>query len=186
MSKTYNILLNQKQSSIKGDFMESIVDTLTTVPSVDDNSEYFKKLKEAGFSCPISGYQEITVIAILQFLSNKIMHEKKKLGFKPKIKSHEIVENRITQEFLPPFKSNYSWNRQLLAWNETRVGDFIGTPPQHVLDAVIRARKSFQDIRIVTVGYEDSPIPDPLVVGVKSGRRFLIDYWDKDIDPTEI
>jgi len=46
--------------------------------------------------------------------------------------------------------------------------------------------------RIVTVEISDvrpvSKINDPLVIGIKknSNIRYLIDWWDKDIDPTEL
>lgn len=77
-----------------------------------------------------------------------------------------------------------------VAWREADITEYPGFMPEHVLDAAIRAKQSgYTDLRIVTIEEEQAVVPpyvDPLLIAYKGKRRFLIDYWDKDIDPTEL
>lgn len=73
-------------------------------------------------------------------------------------------------------------------WFETNIRNFIALPPLHILKNIEKAKKEFTEFRVVTVTVAKSKILDPLIIAYKkdSDIKYLIDYWDKDIDPTEL
>lgn len=74
-------------------------------------------------------------------------------------------------------------------WNEEPIELYVGTPPLHVLSALEKAQelKLFEHYSVCTIKISRHiPDPDPILVGYRGKDRFLIDWWDKDIDPTDL
>ncbi len=76
------------------------------------------------------------------------------------------------------------WTR-MIQWVETPINRYEGNPPERVLRSAIAARsKGYADIRVVTT---NAPVvEDPLLIAVKNGRRYLLDWWDEDFSVDEI
>jgi len=86
--------------------------------------------------------------------------------------------------FVGSVLSNSDTLADKVVWDEQPIDSCKMTPPIHVLDSILREKSKFSYLRIVTV----KNIKDPLVVGINEGdsNRYLIDWWDTDIDPSEL
>lgn len=163
--------------------------------------QYGAKLATLGIE--LREYPRITDVAIHDFLLRRL--EKMPLDFYGSIEvdgfdsrygtsSHPTVQRnyvkRTKRTLLPDKKETGGQWVCAVTWRETSITDYPGLIPEHVLDAAIKAKNAgYDDLRVVTIEEKHSPIPpyvDPLLVAFKNKRRFLIDYWDKDIDPTEL
>lgn len=72
-------------------------------------------------------------------------------------------------------------------WIEMDVEGYMGTPPTYILEKIIAEKKKFDEIKIVVLKHKEV-LPDPLLIGRNKNdeNRYLIDWWDTDIDPSEI
>lgn len=181
--------------------METIMEYLQ-VTKPHNSKEAANVLREAGFvraaNLASSEYQIITPINIHTYLQNRALavakawRRSRLAGY-----THRwSYETGLTSDMMHAkvrCRTGSIWvNREACdfeaKWNETPIDMYPGVPPKHVLNRVQEAKKDFKHFAIVTVTVEEVPIPDPLVVGIKDGcdDRFLIDWWDKDIDPLEL
>ena len=167
--------------------MTTIIDTLKQ-EAAHEPSKYLEKLRESGFPVPVPGFPKITLSAIREFLEAAAVDiaKTKKTWFSGvgigkwyRVTKKPWGWDGFELDFSYGFNSESS-----VCWVERSVEETKAFPPEHVLESIKRARSKFNHIRIVTV----EEIPDPLVVGINDGddTRYLIDWWDKDIDPTKI
>ena len=176
--------------------MKTILDNLK-VEKAMINLEYNKSLKEAGFIAEVPNYLIITVKNIEEYLKNLIFeyaeeHKDKYKnvkrfrfrkvmsyhGSKEKMVGFGMSADLIDKRF---FIGSEFINR---TWVERDIKECKMKPPQYVLKSIIKAREDFDEIKIVTI----EEVFDPLVVGIKENDpdRYLIDWWEKDIDPSEL
>jgi hypothetical protein len=186
------------QQHINGGDMIPIVDELEKRAAVD-SPDYIKKLKDAGFFTPVAGYARITTEAIYEYLEGRAKEYLIKRGWRKRRVFlrrglDPLKKKRYNEEYVLEcrliclaFFYNNVVERSFL-WYEEPLEGANYLPPAHVLDSTYRAKDKFDEIRIVTIREEDAPLPDPLVVGKMNGSsdRYLIDWWDKDIDPSEL
>jgi hypothetical protein len=173
--------------------METIVEKLK-IQKASQNSEYQNLLKEANMDAMSTGCPIITENAIAEYLKYLIIklyptYDVISYGFfgKKKIERKNTSlrgnllhdKNCFRYRF---YRGDFYW----MVWKETDIKNFVGTPPKHVLESVIKNKHLFDKIVIVTINKEK--VVDPLVVGIKNNdpNRYLIDWWDKDIDPSEL
>lgn len=172
--------------------MSTIIETLKITSAVK-NTEYLRRLKACGFSTPTHDYSQITPDAIQEFLSN-IAREYEKKHRRAIFPRFQVLSFGRADKYIGEpegFKLIYRYGLSLdskafIRWIETPVNEARYLPPEHILSSIEKARKTFKDIRIVTIDSIPTQIKDPLVVGLrgKDPIRYLIDWWDKDIDPT--
>jgi hypothetical protein len=184
--------------------METILDQLEVRKGVKDD-EYAKLLQESGFAKVSPKYPVINPKAIQEYLTkqflklheNEITEKDKRLG---SVQFRNQWDEIWVGESVRHYVGNYyvvwgTWNNssdkfKALRWKERDISEYGGYPPKHVLENVIKAKSEhFDRIKVVTIEEESVPkIIDPLVVGIKFGseNRHLIDWWDTDIDITEI
>jgi len=173
--------------------MERILDELQVSPSVK-NKEYADLLARAGMDAnvlAVGGYEEIKPEAMAKYLSgliDKFLQTFPHTGLADWGNySDAVVAQRTIRTkrgtFLHP-DSEYAEVRA--NWHEVSISDYKFLPPTHILNKIIQERPNFDELRIVTVSVGVNPVKDPLLIGIKNGRRFLIDWWDNDIDPTEL
>jgi hypothetical protein len=175
--------------------METIVDNLKLkCKEKINNSQYKELLKDAGMSvmntdCPI-----ITLNAIEEYLIYLI---NKKYSSKITKTLFSQTETPIRLSDFHKKDNNEGFHKQFdypdesfwrkMNWNETPIKNYIGTPPEHVLKSIIEKKNLFDRIMVVTLD-ETIQVKDLLVVGIKENdtNRYLIDWWDNDIDISEI
>ncbi len=186
--------------------MKNIIEEIKIIDKIK-NETYSEKLQKAGFAK--KDYQIITIDNILLYLEKQAKEycKNKNVKYLSKMESLELYPNNNSQEFLKNIDYNtsdenfyqiifqFSYiissrnNRECFAkWNEQKLINCFLNPPEYVLDSIIKSKKDFNDIRIVTINIEENLVPDQLVVGIRenSNIRYLIDWWDKDIDISEI
>ena len=194
--------------------MENILDSLKVRENKLPNN-FRAILNDCGFDTLSDGYPIITEEAIKNYLIKRILNKYPKKTFiknfllfkkeyvtevNPYCWQFHITENEI-KEFIA-FKRNFyipdsyivnilklplnTSNSWVMNWIETPISLYTGIPPMHVLKSIKKAKNIFTDIKIVTIN--DVEVLDPLVIGVKKDNRnrFLIDWFDHDIDPTEL
>jgi len=178
-------------------------------------NDYKDLLKESGFDSVQKDYFVISEQAIEDLLKNNIIKlnpqtktiiddnvgffgtKKIKKEATLSISNRTIVVSKKTQQencnFIKYYREYtynangyYNYFSRQLNWIETPINMYVGAPPKHVLESVIKAKKEFDEIVVVTLS--DIRVIDPLVVGIKKNNknRFLIDWWDHDIDPAEL
>ncbi len=93
----------------------------------------------------------------------------------------KVRQNQNTAEH-----SNHRWFKSV--WRCTPIEQYDGIPPNHVITAAARAKDEFDKMFVVTVECGEKFPVDPLLVGVKfdDPNYYLIDWWDNDIDPTQL
>jgi hypothetical protein len=175
--------------------METIVDNLKLkCKEKINNSKYKELLKNAGMSVMETDCSIITLDAIEEYLiylinkkySSKII----KTFFSQKeipLRLSNFFEKDDNKGFCKQFDYSDETFWRTMNWNETPIQNYIGTPPEHVLKSIIEKKNLFNEIMIVTLD-ETIQVKDPLVVGIKENdtNRYLIDWWDNDIDIPEI
>jgi hypothetical protein len=154
--------------------MATLIEDMKTGKPILD-TPYLKDLEECGFVVPVAGYAIITDDAIEEYLLSEL---NKRFRF-PRREHGFHRKDHIAQVSIETFTDWFA-----LAWTETPLSHAQFCPPPHVLKSIKEAKKDFDEIRIVTV----EEVDDPLVVGYNKhdSNRYLIDWWDKDIDPTEL
>lgn len=75
-----------------------------------------------------------------------------------------------------------------IQWEEFKLQKCNDLPPLYVLENIDKAKDKFDIISIVKIQDETVKFFDPLVVGRNHGdkNRYFIDYWDNDIDVSQI
>lgn len=178
----------------------AIIDDLEVMkPTVN---RYAQKLAELGIE--VREYPLITDDAILQFVTKRLASMKLPWRFSVKTFGFDTrygwsgcagVERQYITYRRGLFGKKLSTDpthdmEYKITWLERDLNTYPGFMPEHVLDAAIKAKAAgYQDLRVVTIDEQRSVVPpyvDPLLIAYKNKRRYLIDYWDKDIDPTEI
>jgi hypothetical protein len=163
------------------------------------NAELSRELEAAGFTGVASRvkaeFPRITVEAIRGYLdrllyahieSNKLF----KIGRGPQWLRDTSLEYLFTREMTirhHRLGGNYILSAK---WAEDELGRYDGIPPMHILKTAQKYKDEFA-LRIVTCRVEEREvipisIPDPLLIGIKDNDRFLLDWWEKDIDPMEL
>jgi hypothetical protein len=70
-------------------------------------------------------------------------------------------------------------------WDEKPLEEYCGNPPEYILDSALKAKElGYKKLFVVTVNAD--VIEDPLLIAIKEGKRYLINWWDKDINSDEI
>jgi hypothetical protein len=151
------------------------------------SNDYLDKVRNCGFSVPTPGYPQITPEAIFEYLKFAAKENLKNLK-KPWFgyRFSNVSENSW-------FDKNYhiryrfglaNFNEMETYWVEQDITKCRMFPPEHVLTSIEKAKKDFDEIKIATVEH----MRDPLVVGINKGDRirYLIDWWDDDIDITKL
>lgn len=164
--------------------MKTILDDLKTEKAVS-NTDYNTLLGEAGFVVDVQGYQKINRNEIQNYLKKQIER------FIKEVRKESIIiwdSGKLEEREEGGYKLFYIRRGTGLKltehWVETCIKDFKCHPPKHVLESIIKAKPDFDEIKIVTI----EEVLDPLVVGIKKNDpdRYLIDYWENDIDPSEL
>ena len=164
--------------------MKNIIDDLVVEKEVREHT-YFEELKAAGFTAPKIGFPRITPDAILDYLEKCATHINKQHGYK------SCTIKRFPQDlrvFVEPFSTwkRSSWRGTFnLYWQERNISECRHMrPPLHVLRTINRYKNEFYTLKIVTV----EEVKYPLVVGIMKDddTRYLLDWWDNDIDITQI
>lgn len=156
--------------------MDTILENLKQQKAVE-NKSYTDLLAEAGFPKLIPSYPVITVEAIRDYLYKQFKKINKRARESKMNWWEDKEKNRI-----------YIWYKggryDDLEWLETPVNKFDCQPPLHVLENIQKAKNNFDELFVVTV----NEVRDPLIVGRNKGsnRRYLIDWWDNDINVDEI
>lgn len=172
--------------------METIIEHLKK-ESISKDS-YAEKAAKAGLR--YNDYPLITLGAIREYLqgllkrnededkqfgdfSNKTYKENRCLIISERI---SIVKTLKKRKILWDKKSRdwYSY----FNWKEMPFGLYEGTPPEHILESAIRAKERGYELFVVTVN--SGEVEDPLLLGLKEGKRYLVDWWDNDISIDEI
>lgn len=167
----------------------TIIEQLKLKSSIN-NEEYTELLSNAGFPKCASNYPVITEKAIEQFLKHEIKRrhdgELIEFGDFTSYSDGSCRQKYYIGERKHKFFGGEEilWEFHRLDWVLSKVKEFKCTPPVHVLNSIIEAKKKFDYIRIVTV----EEVLDPLVVGINKNNpdQYLIDWWDDDIDVSEI
>lgn len=178
--------------------MQRIIDTLEMQPILP--TPYAEKLVSLGMRQ--NEYPMITDDAIFDFLVRMLKKESKKEdrhgrivrefdvaqdhgGIRHKVKTGCVHRETIKRRFLwdKQIKSNdWSWT---FYWDEKPITKYTGNPPDHVLEAALRAKKlGYVNLRVVTTNAK--VVEDPLLIAFKDDNRYLIDWWDKDFTADEI
>jgi len=157
--------------------MSTIIEDLKIKPKLESNL-YLEKLNKCGFPTPAIGYPIITVNAIIEYLTSLIDPNKYKI-----YSSHGHEENvRIGyQHQLLHFMYGSLYSK---VWKETDIKCYKGFPPERVLNSIEAAAPYFDSLKIITI----ENVKDPLVIGrrIEDNNRYLIDWWENDIDPFNI
>lgn len=171
--------------------MTTIIDTLKQEAAIK-SSEYYEKLRKCGFPAPVPDFPRITPGAIKQYLASvaRELAKNKKAWF-PRFEVLNFYNGsgKYWGRGDDGFHIKYSYGSSrssyaYVAWVESQIEETVAFPPTHVLNSIQRAKPLFNFIRIVTV----EEVFDPLVVGINKNdqTRYLIDWWEKDIDPSQI
>lgn len=184
--------------------METIVDTIKLEIKNKINTEYKQLLKDANMKAVTTDCPVITEEAIDEYLRYLVMKkyptykEPKYSGFFVTKKTFCAVPTEIkevrratidTSGFSGFFCRYYrgTYDNTMLCWIETPIENFVGLPPKHVLESIKEKKDLFDEIVVVTID-EKTMINDPLICGRRKNdpNRYLIDWYDNDIDITEI
>jgi len=169
--------------------MERILDFLEVEKSVK-NDEYAKLLADAGMKsrgvARENGFQPITIEAISSYLLKVAMEKNGGGSHQEGWETTPFIKTatRTVNKFL-----EYSTYRTTVKWIETDPDKYDGDPPVRILQKMVEHKDKFDELKFVTVEVEQKVtygMPDPLLIGIKNGKRFLIDWWDNDIDPSEL
>lgn len=170
--------------------MKNIIEEIEVIDKIE-NLSYKRQLERAGFAK--RDYQIITEDSILEYLENKAKKycEKESTDYYTQYEFEDNEEFEFDKNLNPDnIVFNFGSDRDACSfiWNEENIQDCTLNPPEHVLKSIIKAKKDFNQIKIVTIKFDKYKLPDPLVIGKRknSNIRYLIDWWDKDIDPTEL
>ena len=172
--------------------METILEKLKLGKKIE-NEEYTSLLNKCGFPKINTNYPIITLKAIEQYLKSliplnyEITHEFSPINRTGDHSPRDIGYGfRIVYVLKTSIFSKRSFDRKQISWKEHKIEEFKCTPPLHVLTSIREATDKFDALRIVTINIED--IKDPLVVGINKNNsdRYLIDWWDEDIEIVKI
>lgn len=177
--------------------METIVENLKIEAEVK-NDDYKSLLRDAGMKAMTTECPVITQDAIEEYLKYLILkiyptykYEYIKYGIilikrEYKTQLGECYRTRKDDTFSGFYYNFYNGTQLRMCWEETPIENFVGKPPIHVLKSIKEKKHLFDKIVIVTI--DEKEVVDPLVCGLKKKdpNRYLIDYWDKDIDISEI
>lgn len=178
--------------------MERIINTLDIQAVLP--SPYANRLK--GLGMRESDYPLITDEAIAMFLTERLRGESKKKdrhgpivrefgvkqghgGIRHQITTGCVHREIVRRRILPDkeiVSKDWKWT---IWWDEMPLARYEGNPPPHVLDAALRAKRAgYVCLRVVTTNAR--VVEDPLLVAIKGGKRYLVDWWDKDFTSDEI
>lgn len=182
--------------------MERIVDTLEMQKVLPDS--YADKLKVLGMRD--NDYPMITNNAIEEFLTKhlkktfppKDRHGSITMEFNLKVDKHSGIRHKIstpiihretiTKRGLWGDKTIETENREWTGyqwWDEIPLGEYNGNPPERILTSALKAKNlGYKKLAVVITNAR--VVEDPLLIGFKNGKRYLIDFWDKDFTADEI
>lgn len=183
--------------------MKTIIEELKINKKLE-NEQYVELLAFVGFPKITTNYQIITPLAIEKYLeyvlkdkyiNQQVLFCSRKYldaNYNSKYRDYSFFE--ICYYFTNGPKKLFrnteriQSNIHLAGWKETDINKFKCTPPIHILNSIKDAKDKFDELKIVTVHIEEIILLDPLVVGINKNNsdRYLIDWWDKDIDISQI
>jgi hypothetical protein len=175
--------------------MERILDELQVSPKIE-NQEYLDLCVKAGLRSSLSNagkYQEITISQIEDYLKRVIQKRLTEIGGKFLGYERTFLWRSSLAYCDFPVQASYRpiglfrGEKSIEAkWKQVFVSNYEGFPPAHILNRMIAERSNFDHLMFVTVSVNENAVPDPLLIGVKGSNRYLLDWWNDDIDPTEL